>query len=223
MESPSPAPSRRTYLQRPFDERLLVAENLVAAVRANADLRDALATVGVTPAMIDGLDDALAPVRDAVGAQTRAAADARAASDAQRAALTAAESAHEAVALRARAALRSDLPMRRALGFDRKAPRQAARLAQMRQTYDAAPAHIDRLASYGVTEALLTAGRTALDAAEAAVLDADRKAALAQVATDARDRAMHPVDQTVRDVQERAKAALTGRPQLLELVGLRPR
>ena len=221
--TPSPTPARRTYLQRPFAERLLVAENLVAAIGEHAELRDALATAGVTPAMTTALGAALTPVHAAVAAHTRATADARAATEAQNAALTAADEAYEAVSLRSRAALRSEPELRRALGLGTKASTQAARLAQMRQMYDAAPDHMARLASYGLTADLLTTGSAALDAATAAVLDADRHAAAAQDATAARDLAMAPVDAAVRDIQERAKAALTGRPQLLELVGLRPR
>ncbi len=218
-----PPRARRTYLQRPFDERLAIAEGVGAAYATNAELKAALATVGVTDAMVDDLRDALGPVRAAVAAQTRAYVAARAASDAQDAVLAAAEAAHADPATRTQAAFRTDIATRRALGVDRKATRQQARLAQMQQLYAGAAEHTAHLATYGVTPAMLDAGRTALGAAEAAVQLADQRAAEAQHATAQRDAAMAPADALVRDLQERAKAALRDRPQLLELLGLRPR
>lgn len=45
----------------------------------------------------------------------------------------------------------------------------------------------------------------------------------AQDATDARDRLFEPLDALYRDFLARAEAVLRDRPQLLELLGVRPR
>ena len=215
-------PRHPAYLQRPIPERIKDVRQAIEAYADHQDLRDALALKNVKQDRLDALADLLAPVVASIKIQIDAGVAQGRARTAQPVAVAEAERTYAVVTDIAADAFRQNPAARTALALGRRKTRQLDRFAQMRTLYDGAAGYDAELTDYGLTPANLADGRTALDAAEKAVRDADRADAEAQDATDARDRLLVPLDAAFRDFLERAETALRGRPQLLEFLGVRP-
>lgn len=211
------------YLRRPIPERIKDVQQAIEAYADHKDLREALADKNVRQDRIDALDALLQPVLAALTAQTAADVAQGKTRAAQPVAVAEAERTYAVVADIGNAAFRKNPAARTALALGARKDRQTDRFDQMRTLYDGAPAYDAELTDYGLKPDDLADARRALAAAELAVRDADRRDAEAQDATDARDLPLAPLDAAFRDFLERAETALKGRPQLLELLGLRPR
>lgn len=75
----------------------------------------------------------------------------------------------------------------------------------------------------GVQKPHITAARAAVEEATTAYQTWDRLHVEVQHDTDERDdEIMAPLDEAMRDLQERGKAAFGDAPQMLEFLGLRP-
>ena len=93
---------------------------------------------------------------------------------------------------------------------------------QIRQYLNAADGRQAALVGYGAEPEHFVAARATLAAAEAAAtawVTADK---VAEDATRTRDGAMVPLDEAMRDVQERGRAGASERPDFLEILGLPP-
>ena len=188
----------------------------------NADLQAGLTKGGVTQAHLDALRAALEPALAADGVQAAAQQAAGAASATLKAAMPAVEAAYDEVFRRAKAAGRMDAALKAALDVGRKDKNRTKRLAQMRSFLDAADGRRAALDGYGTTDAHFDGARAALARSEAASATWARLDKEAEDATRERDRRMGPLDAAMRDVQERGKAGMPERPDLLELLGLPP-
>lgn len=220
-ESLGPRP-RRTYLDSSVENRLSVPATVIAAYASTAEFREALAKGGVKQKQIDTLGALLAPAvaeDDAQAAAGRANGVASAVLDE---AMEAAEAAFAEISKRGTAAGRRDPEVRAALKVGRREKGRVKRLAQMRQYLNAADSRQAVLEGYGAEPVHFVAARATLAAAEAAAtawVTADK---VAEDATKKRDKMMVPLDEEMRDVQERGRAGASDRPDFLELLGLPP-
>jgi hypothetical protein len=225
--TPSPAPARRprrSWINRPVEERYGDAQNIPVAWAEHADLREDLGLGGVTVEHVEALERLLEPVTAAVKDRTTADRLAGEATKAAQKAMEAAEEAMVEISDRTTAAARIDPTLRPAFRVGRRATRRRARIEQLRRLLGAAEAHRAHLeANHGLKAAHLSDATEALDAAWTADGTADRRDAEAQNATHLRDAAMVPVDKAVRAIHARSGPLRRRHPQLLELIGLRPR
>lgn len=216
----------RRYRDLSVEARLDLADGIVAAYGTNADFRAGLDDTAEQPAdmaaIIADLTAATADARTADDDQADAQVDEDVASAALKAAVAEAERTYDDVYQRAVAAGRHDPELAAALDFTPRETKRPKRLAQMKQFLDAAEARLHALRAYGVTDARMAAARAARDDAhtksEAYTLDDVE----AQDSTATRDTGMGPLDAVVRDLQARGRIAFRDRPQLLEILGLRP-
>ncbi len=234
METSAPRRYRSTFLQQPVEVRLSVAENIPTNYAATADLRALLTPAGIGVPDITAIGALAAPAR----AADSAAAHARALADAAFARVDGSRRPGEpkgtdellADAFRAvtdivRPAARRDAALRGAL--PPRTPKKSGRRADYYKdvaTYLGVvsnPPFRAGLAPRGLTDELLTAD--ALADARAAHAEAVRLGAIGEDATRGRDALMVPLDEAVRDLQERAKGPLRLRPDLLALLGVHSR
>ena len=212
-----------TYLQRPVAHRLSVPRALLEEhYPNNAALRAGLAGGGVTQKLLDALREVLDPALAADGVQAAAQKAAKQASEVLKGLMPAAEAAYDEVFRRAAAAGRTNATLRAALDVGARETNRTKRVAQMRQFLDAADGERVALDGYGTTDAMFAEARTALGVAEKASDVYARLKKEAEDATRLRDDLMEPLDEAMRDVQERGRAGMPGQPDLLELLGLPP-
>jgi hypothetical protein len=96
-------------------------------------------------------------------------------------------------------------------------------LAQAQQFYAnalGAPSILDRLAAFGISEALLAEGQRQIEAVAASNAARQRRLGAARDATRARDEAIAALDSWMSDFVKIARVALQDRPQLLEKIGV---
>ena len=214
---------RRSYTKEPVARRLEVPTNVLDEhYPNNADLRAGLAKGGLTQAHLDALRAALEPALAADGVQAAAQQAAGAGSATLKAAMPATEAAYDEVFRRAKAAGRMDASLKAALDVGPKATNRTKRLAQMRTFLNAAAGSRAALDGYGTTDEHVEGAEASLARAEAASATWARLDKEAEDATRERDRLMGPLDAAMRDVQERGKAGMPERWDLLELLGLPP-
>ena len=222
--SPADGPRRRlTYLQESVEHRLKVPADFIAAFAQNAPLRDGLATVGVGQATVTALGDLLATARAAYGARAELFDRRGEAAALRDRTMDAAETAYAYVFDRAKPARRADDALRAALDVGARESSRTQRLEQMGRFLVGADRHADALEGYGVQKTHIAAARAAVGEATTAYRTWERLDVEVQHDTDERDdEIMAPLDEAMRDLQERGKAAFAGDPQLLEFLGLRP-
>jgi hypothetical protein len=212
----------RSYINRPIEHRLEIADMIVDTHTENEAFRDGLTLVGVAPERITALSEAAAAARVADDAQAALYSTAREQYARVRATLAASERAYAEVQDRSHAAGRLDPDLKAALDFGPKEQNRTKRLAQKRQFLEAATTHQADLAPYGLTADHLTAAKDARDTAHQTSQEWTRRNVDAQDATQQRDALMVPLDAIVRDLQERGRIAFRDQPQFLEFLGLGP-
>ncbi len=222
--SPSDGPRRRlTYLQEPVEHRLKAPADFIVAYAENASLRDGLATVGVREAAVTALGDLLATAREAYGVRAELFGRRGEAAALRDRTMDAAETAYAYVFDRAKPARRADDALRAALDVGTRESSRTQRLEQMGRFLDGADRHADALEGYGVQKPHIATARAAVEEATTAYQTWDRLDVEVQHDTDERDdEIMRPLDEAMRDLQERGKAAFADDPQMLEFLGLRP-
>ena len=214
---------RPSYLKQPVAQRLSVPRALLEEHHPNnAALRAGLAAGGVTQKLLDALREVLDPALAADGVQAAAQRAKKEASERLKALMPATETAYDEVFRRAAAAGRTNLALKAALDVGARETNRTKRVAQMRQFLDAADGERVALDGYGTTDAMFAEARAALGVAEKASDVYARLKKEAEDATRLRDDLMEPLDEAMRDVQERGRAGMPGQPDLLELLGLPP-
>ena len=211
---------RRSYLQTSVENRLKVPADTLAAYATNADLKKGLGRAGVTKEDMEALSGLLEAAVTADKAQAAAAKVAGVASERVRNAMAAAEAAFDEVFWRGTAAGKRDAEVRAALRVGTRA--RAKRLTQMAEYLDAAEGQRAALDGYGLEDTHVAAARTTHGAAVVANTDWAVRDKEAEDATRLRDGAMVPLDEKMRDLQERGRGGLGDRPDLLEILGLPP-
>ncbi len=224
--TPPPPPGRPrqplAYERWPVERRLDLAQNIPVAYAGNAPFREGMNAAGTTPVLIGQLGPLVTAARRADNAQAAAYSAEGAGSARVQRTMAALEKAVKPVRARADAAGRADAELKRALDFGPKERNRSQRLAQVQQFLEAATTHQAALGGYGLEAEHLTAATTAAGAAHTASQAWDLLERAAERSTQERDLAMVPLDELVRDLQERERAGLGNDSQLLEILGLRP-
>jgi hypothetical protein len=210
-----------------IEKRLAQAKIAISNALADPTLRTALEAYGYTASRLQQGNALREQVRTFYEQQKGEYAELFAASDALEAAQQQAKGTHMRYVKVARVALKDD---RRAsqkldLATQRKRPR-AGWVAQAHQFYTHAlsdAAILDRLADFGITQAMLEAGRQQVDAVSEYEVTRQQRQGAAHDATRARDEMIAALDTWMKDFTKIARVAFEGRPQFLEKLGIKAR
>ena len=207
-----------------IEARFALAQIAIGNALADPTLSAALATYGYTAERLRQGDVLRETARAFHQRQKEAYGDLFAAGDALDAARRQVQATYMRHVKLARVAFENDrgATQKLALAGERKQS-LVGQLAQAQQFYASAlsdSAILNKLAGFGITQALLEAGQRQVDAVGAGNAARRQRKGAAQDATRMRDDALTALDAWMSDFTKIARVALKGRPQLLEKVGI---
>lgn len=212
-----------SYTDLPIEDRLTLANQAISNTESDAELAALLAPAGYGPDQLAEGRVLLTTAAAAHGRTFTEEGETEAASNALETLWKAARKDLRRHVALARPALDERPGLARELRVDEaRERRQAAWLVQTRQFYARALANDEARAllnGVGLEDDELQAALDRVDAIETALQKRNAEDAEDQDATDARDKAMVPLDKWVRRFRDVARPTLEDRPQLLEKLG----